>query len=1109
MRRTADFLKGLIALALILALLVGVPFVLVTFAGNPVDDVRRILADELLSDDTTASLALRAGLTVLAWLAWAQIAFSILAEFVALARGKVAGRASLLPGVQDLARRLVVATTLLVNAFTSTTGATALLPLAVPAPVESVEVDLLRPPDLDLPDVITVADAESATYTAAAGDTFWSLAESLLGDGLRWSEIREVNLGRTMPDGTVISEATEVIRAGWDLALPGDAVLPLTSATVSVDVDVVPEQLELAERVNGADPEMLGRWEVDNGDHFWAIAEETLTAAYGRPVTDEEITPYWQEIIETNRERLVTADPDLVHPGQTFDVVLPPLADEIVIGPTAVESPLDADGISDDDVRQLGTAGDLNGEANGDGITPPGEAEWVAVEDPTSDGTLKPFEPNETEGGGPLDGASVALGVFGTAVGAGALLEVLRRRRAAGSTEHASSSPASSGPTGIAGFEARIRPIANTDAVRWLAATNRYLTHQLSTVPSDRPLPAVLAMRAGEFGIEVLLDEPSPPPAGFVTDGDTGAAWRVRADLDLDAIEAAGRGASPYSPALLPVGETDAGDLLVDLEQLAVMSLVGDIGTIAGWLATVATSATAMSWSQTCSIVAIGVQTVLGGSNQVRVPTDVEQWADETIAEQTDLARNADTSTYRQRLEGGDAVFGGDEFDGPTIVLLGPGHDDLARRLMAVAELAYSSLVVVTTTALEGHARIELQPNHGVVIPDESGLRLDFDPIVTGSATVRYASELVGDGGDQHYADVFDTVRRRSLGPGDEFDEAFAAPQWPPPAPVERQPVNGSAGATEAEAPSREPVSSESVAGEAVSSESVAGEDLPNVDAETAEVWPPPASSAIDLRSPRLEVLEPRPIEARILTALPSIVGLSSASALVEELLVYLAVQRSATPSELGRLFLPDVAPDDHARRLAEELSALDVAAGRDEEGRFRVWFDEPSGHYWVSGDIESDHHRFVSLVALADQSSTTADEQACLEAAIGLIDDEPGRAVGGSSYRWLDRHEPARSALDTAIVTAAHRLGELALNADRAEVARWAAAQGLIVVPGDEALRRVQMRAAAMLDDRQGVEDAYRAAVEVMEDAASWDGLQPETDALYRQLVDPLTERS
>ena len=295
-------------------------------------------------------------------------------EFVALARGRVARRASLLPGVQGLARRLVVATTLLINAFTSTTGATALMPLAVPAPIESVEMDLLRPPEVEAPAPIASSDAPAAAvYTAVAGDTFWSLAEAMLGDGLRWSEIRDVNLGRTMSDGTVISEATEIVRAGWELVLPDDAVLPLTGPavdtgpasvdTISVDVDAMPDQLELAEPVNGSRPEMLGRWEVAKGDHFWAIAEETLAAAYGRPVTDEEITPYWQEIVDANRDRLVTADPDLVHPGQTFDVVVPPLADEFVIGSSSDDgaSERQADDQSDPD---LGL--DLGATAGGD-----------------------------------------------------------------------------------------------------------------------------------------------------------------------------------------------------------------------------------------------------------------------------------------------------------------------------------------------------------------------------------------------------------------------------------------------------------------------------------------------------------------------------------------------------------------------------------------------------------------------------------------------------------------------------------------------------------------------------------------------------------------------
>lgn len=1087
MSRVADFLKGLVALLVILGLLVGVPVALVAFAGNPLDDAQRLLGNELLSDDTTASLALRAGLTVLVWLTWFQIAFSILFEFIALARGRTAGRASLVPGVQSVARHLVIASTLLVNAFTSTAGATALMPLAVPPPVTSVEVDLLQPPDLEVPSSPVVVAAPAATYTAVAGDTFWSLAESMLGDGLRWSEIREANLGRTMADGTVISEVTEVVRDGWELVLPVDAVLPLRSgpAVVVVD-DALPDQLALVTE-DAANPDLLGVWNVAQGDHFWAIAEETLTAAYGRPVTDEEITPYWLEIVEANRGRLVTGDPDLVQPGQTFDVLLPPLTDELVID----FAPANGDHAPGHPATGAETAHEAVTEGLTDHLAArpvTAEPEWQATESADSRGTLKPFEPAEATAG-LVDGRDVALGLFGTAVGAGALMQLLRRRRQTEADGAESGAIVSAAPSGAEAFEARIRPIANTDAVRWLAATNRYLTRQLALVGPAEPLPAVLAMRAGEFGIEVLLDEASQPPDGFVADGSTGAAWRLRADVEIDTVETASRGVDAFSPALLPVGETDAGDLLVDFEQLAVMSLVGDIATIAGWMATIATSATAMGWSQSCPVVAIGVQTVLGGSNQVRVPTDVEAWAEETIAAHTISSRSADTSTYRRRLDAVDASFASHSTEGPTIVLLGPGHDDLARRLAAVAELAYSSLVLVTTTVLDGHARIELQPDHGVVIPDDSGLRLEFDPILTGAATARYAAELVGVGDDRRHADVYDTVRRRPLDPADDSDDPVPHHLWPPPSP---------ASARSSSAPV--PVSIDLAPAE----QSLHPAAPADADDNLQPSWPSPA--------PRLDhhpILEPRPIEASVLAARPSVAGLNTSPPETEEILAYLATARSATPADLASLFFPDLSMDEMAEQLVDVVTGLDAAAGRSSDGRCRVWFDEPSGRCWVSDEVASDYNRIEALAALAGQTASLSDEQALLEVSLGLIDGVPGLEAPSDRFRWLRTGQPTRSAIDALVVETALRLAEVALVGEGADVASWAAGQGLLVVPGHEALHRVQMKAAAARYDRQGIEDAYRAAVEAMEESSPWDGLQPETDRLYRQLVSPLGERT
>jgi hypothetical protein len=70
----------------------------------------------------------------------------------------------------------------------------------------------------------------------------------------------------------------------------------------------------------GAD---IAMWTVQPGDNFWHIAEATLAAAWGRPVTDVEIAPYWLLLIKANRDRLaVPSEPSFIYPGQVF--VLPP-----------------------------------------------------------------------------------------------------------------------------------------------------------------------------------------------------------------------------------------------------------------------------------------------------------------------------------------------------------------------------------------------------------------------------------------------------------------------------------------------------------------------------------------------------------------------------------------------------------------------------------------------------------------------------------------------------------------------------------------------------------------------------------------------------------------
>lgn len=62
-------------------------------------------------------------------------------------------------------------------------------------------------------------------------------------------------------------------------------------------------------------------WRVEPGDSFWSIATEILETSWQRPPSEDEIDPFWRALVLANRGRLVVEDdPDLVLPGQVFDV---------------------------------------------------------------------------------------------------------------------------------------------------------------------------------------------------------------------------------------------------------------------------------------------------------------------------------------------------------------------------------------------------------------------------------------------------------------------------------------------------------------------------------------------------------------------------------------------------------------------------------------------------------------------------------------------------------------------------------------------------------------------------------------------------------------------
>ncbi|MGA7271844.1 MAG: LysM peptidoglycan-binding domain-containing protein [Acidimicrobiia bacterium] len=60
---------------------------------------------------------------------------------------------------------------------------------------------------------------------------------------------------------------------------------------------------------------------VRPGDNLWKLAARHLEQAGGGAVPIADIAPYWRRVVEVNRDRIRSGDPDLIYPGEK--IVLP------------------------------------------------------------------------------------------------------------------------------------------------------------------------------------------------------------------------------------------------------------------------------------------------------------------------------------------------------------------------------------------------------------------------------------------------------------------------------------------------------------------------------------------------------------------------------------------------------------------------------------------------------------------------------------------------------------------------------------------------------------------------------------------------------------------
>ena len=150
----------------------------------------------------------------------------------------------------------------------------------------------------------------------------------------------------------------------------------------------------------------------------------------------------------------------------------------------------------------------------------------------------------------------------GTAIGdAMMLLQLSRIRRRRGSDRQVTVDP----------MEESLRQSARVDTLNLIEAAMRQL--RAVTVGRLREKPAVVAVRVGSYGFEVLLGRPVETPEGWQT-ASLGHVLELPQGVTFEDLDAVGQGPS-LCPALVPVGDTVEGPLLLNIEEIGCLIVSG------------------------------------------------------------------------------------------------------------------------------------------------------------------------------------------------------------------------------------------------------------------------------------------------------------------------------------------------------------------------------------------------------------------------------------------------------------------------------------------------------------------------------------------------------
>ena len=264
--------------------------------------------------------------------------------------------------------------------------------------------------------------------------------------------------------------------------------------------------------------------------------------------------------------------------------------------------------------------------------------------------------------------ASSPRALAGTAIGDAMMLWQLGRLRRRRGVKRGDAEPDP--------LELSLEQTARMDSLRLIEAAMRHL--RAVTIAQLKPKPRVVCVRTGAYGFEVLLDQPVEAPDGWQAAAG-GYVLELPRGVSVEQLDAVGRGPS-LCPALVPVGDTAEGPLLLNLEEIGCLAVAGPNNPTASLLTSIVETLGSSPLAGDIRIITVGVSSPVGpGWERIHATS-----YDSPQLEHLLLTAHSPADAGAGSID---------------VLVVGPGNDLLFQRAGQIATAPGSRLVLVGATS--------------------------------------------------------------------------------------------------------------------------------------------------------------------------------------------------------------------------------------------------------------------------------------------------------------------------------------------------------------------------------------------------------------------------